>query len=93
VIECPRPDKIRYRTRRAAKKAARDQHLAGQRRSAYKCMCGSYHLGRLNEFTVAGYSLDRWNRPQRPLLRESPAAAGLSRVASPPVGGSPSSAT
>jgi hypothetical protein len=65
VIDCPFAQKIRYRTRRAAKKAARDLHRPGQRLAAYRCVCGFYHLGRLNEFTVAGYSLDRWNRRQR----------------------------
>lgn len=64
MSECRRPDKVKYPTRKAARKAARSLHLGG-RVSAYRCDCGSFHLGRLAEYTVAGYSLDRWNSRQR----------------------------
>jgi hypothetical protein len=66
VTVCRRPDKVHYPTRSAARKAARSLHRPGQRLSAYRCECGGYHIGRLNEFVVAGYSLDRWNRRQEP---------------------------
>lgn len=63
---CRRPDKIKYVTRKLARRAACDARMryGGPRLSAYLCDCGSYHVGRLNEYVVAGYSLDRWDRPQ-----------------------------
>lgn len=65
MTECRRPEKRKYPTRKAAKKAARELHRSGPRLSAYRCDCGFYHIGRLTEYTIAGYSLDRWNAPQR----------------------------
>lgn len=46
-VRCPRPDKVRYLSRREARRARKRTHYGGRPTDvhSYRCVCGYWHLG------------------------------------------------
>jgi hypothetical protein len=76
---CPTPHKVRYESRKAAKRARRRAHPEDSRIRAYRCPCGSFHLGHLPQEAITT-SRSQVFGGARPELRPLPTPSSEPRV-------------